>query len=91
MARARVYLASEAARQQLEALEESYQRESNCRKSESERALQRRAGLRQMARVASAATTRAGRMGDELIHASLRLARAASRSFMSCSNFAMIF
>ena len=29
--------------------------------------------------------------GDELVHASLRLARAASRSFMSCSNFAMIF
>jgi hypothetical protein len=100
MARARVYLASEAARQQLEALEESYQRESNWRKSESERALQRRAGLRQvprpwMARVASAATTRArgaiAEDGDELVHASLRLARAASRSFMSCSNFAMIF
>jgi hypothetical protein len=74
MARARVYLASMAARQQLEALEESYQRESNWRKSESERALQRWAAIR--ARQAN--SLKAVAFGYRVLHGELTgLARGA--------------
>jgi hypothetical protein len=60
MARARIYLASEAARKQLEALEAHYAAEAAWRKAEGDRALQRLAGVRKvraqwMARVSVAA------------------------------------
>jgi len=50
MARARVYFASLAARQQLEALDAHYATEAAWRKAESERALKRWSGVRQVPR-----------------------------------------
>jgi hypothetical protein len=65
MARARVYLASLAARQQLEALEAHYATEAAWRKAESERALQRWSGVRQVPRpwLARAALAAAAMVG----------------------------